>query len=75
MNVKAGRVVVADRDVPNGAQHLTLLIHCDFLVGLADEIKPAHRRLFERADRRERGRRNARFPRKSYDIFRYLGSC
>ena len=65
VNVEARVVVVADCNVPNGAQHLTLLIHFDFLVGLAGEIKPAHRRSFEGADRRQRGGRNPRFPRKS----------
>ncbi len=47
VNVEARLVVVADCNVPNGAQHLTLLIHFDFLVGLAGEIKPAHRRSFD----------------------------
>ena len=39
MNVEA-RCGIAHRSVPNRAQHLTLLIHFDYLVGLGDEIKP-----------------------------------
>jgi hypothetical protein len=61
VHMQARFSVVTDRDIADRAKDLALLIDCDLLVSLLVEVEPADGRLLERADGRQRGRRDANF--------------
>jgi hypothetical protein len=56
VNLQAGLAVIANRDIPNRAKHLTLLVHLDLFVRLLGEIKPATCSAFESGNGSERRR-------------------
>src|ERR1700761_7610726 len=64
MDMQTCFTVVADCDVADCTQNFALLLDLDLLVGLFVEIEPTDGRLLERADGRQRSRRDAGLVRK-----------
>jgi hypothetical protein len=67
MDVQTGLAVIAKRDIPNRAKHLTLLVHGNLFVRLLGEIKPANRSAFESANGGKRRRSYTGFARETLE--------
>jgi hypothetical protein len=65
MDMQTGLAVIAKRDIPNRAKHLTLLVHGDLFVRLPREIKPANRSAFQSANCCKRRRSYTGFARET----------
>lgn len=61
VNVQAGLAVIAGGYVADRAEDFALFVDLDLPVVLCDDVEPADRRLFEGADRCQRGCKNPGF--------------